>query len=366
VFFSDENVRELQPERRGGNDGWRSHSRQIGVGAYGSVFKATWRGNEVAVKVLRLPEEPRSRDSDAKDALRGKLAEIVEDFTKEVEICCDLAHPNLVTLLGYATQPELLLMQELMEGNSLDQQLYNEKWKPTRAQILKVALDVASGMAYLHTAFQEQRLNAKKKTRSGRRHVIDKPVIHRDLKSPNLLLRYPPPRRGKEGDARDLVCKVSDFGLSRDKKIEEDSVAGTALMTGCGSVLWMAPEIMLGHKYNEKVDTYSYAMCLVELVHRNLPWHGLGIGQQAIPVRVTKGERPVVQLKKCQPELKQLIVECWSHEAYARPEFTEIMYKVNAMYVKETTQTRASRNEMSSRSGPPASSGVYPDRIDEE
>ncbi len=231
VFFSDENVRELQPERRGGNDGWRSHSRQIGVGAYGSVFKATWRGNEVAVKVLRLPEEPHSRDSDAKDALRGKLTEIVEDFTKEVEICCDLAHPNLVTLLGYATQPELLLMQELMEGNSLDQQLYNEKWKPTRAQILKVALDVASGMAYLHTAFQEQRQNAKKKTRSGRRHVIDKPVIHRDLKSPNLLLRYPPPPRGKEGDARDLVCKVSDFGLSRDKKIEEDSVAGTATST---------------------------------------------------------------------------------------------------------------------------------------
>ena len=351
VFFSDENVRELQPERKGGDLGWQSRSNQIGVGAYGSVFKATWRGNEVAVKVLRLPEEPKNSFSDAKNALREKLEEIVTDFTKEVEICCDLAHPNLVTLLGYATQPDLLLMQELMQGNSIDQQLYNEKWKPTKAQILKVALDVASGMAYLHTAFQEQR-NSKRVTRSGKYTAIDKPVIHRDLKSPNLLLRYPPPPRGKEGDARDLVCKISDFGLSRDKKLEDTSVAATAMMTGCGSILWMAPEILLGEVYNEKVDVYSYAMCLVELVHRNLPWHGTGVGQQAIPVRVTRGKRPEAQLLKCEPAgLKELITECWKQEPHARPHFPDIMHSVNEMYMKEITKTSASTTSQDSPYG---------------
>ena len=370
VFFSDENVRELQPERKGGDPGWQSRSNQIGVGAYGSVFKATWRGNEVAVKVLRLPEEPKNKRDDAKDALREKLEEIVTDFTKEVEICCDLAHPNLVTLLGYATQPDLMLMQELMQGNSIDQQLYNEKWKPTTAQILKVALDVASGMAYLHTAFQEQR-SSKRKTRSGKSHVIDKPVIHRDLKSPNLLLRYPPPPRGQEGDARDLVCKISDFGLSRDKKLEDTSAAGTAMMTGCGSILWMAPEILLGAKYNEKVDVYSYAMCLVELVHRNLPWHGTGVGQQAIPVRVTRGQRPEAQLRKCRPEgLTELIGECWKHEPHARPEFPDIMFTCNDMYLshlKEMKQTGepSRRSGGASYSRPASKRAHHPDRIDE-
>ena len=62
-------------------------------------------------------------------------------------------------------------------------------------------------------------------------------------------------------------------------------MAATEMMTGCGSILWMAPEILLGEKYNEKVDVFSYAMCLLELTNRNLPWHGSGVGQQAIPVR---------------------------------------------------------------------------------
>ena len=95
----------------------------------------------------------------------------------QVEICCDLAHPNLVTMLGFATKPELLLMQELMEGSSIDQLLYTEKWKPTTPQILKVALDVASGMDYLHRAFQETRVRGQ--TNGGKQNLIDKPIIHR-------------------------------------------------------------------------------------------------------------------------------------------------------------------------------------------
>jgi serine/threonine protein kinase len=82
-------------------------------------------------------------------------------------------------MLGFATKPELLLMQELMEGSSIDQLLYTEKWKPTTPQILKVALDVASGMDYLHRAFQETR----GKTGSGKQNVIDKPIIHRCAKT---------------------------------------------------------------------------------------------------------------------------------------------------------------------------------------
>ena len=90
-----------------------------------------------------------------------------------------------------------------------------------------------------------------------------------------------PPGPGPHGEVR---VKISDFGLSRDKEIEE--AKGTVLMTGCGSALWMAPEILRGHKYNEKVDVFSYAMCLLELVDGNLPWTGVANSME-VPTMVT-------------------------------------------------------------------------------
>ena len=148
-------------------------------------------------------------------------------------------------------------------------------------------------------------------------------------------------------------------------------MAATAMMTGCGSILWMAPEILLGAKYNEKIDVYSYAMCLLELVHRNLPWHGSGVGQQAIPVRVTKGQRPDAQLRKCKPpEFKALIEECWDQDPHRRPEFPVIVHKIDQMYVNEITRTSALRTSnpsrrKSSEHSRPASPSIHPDRIDE-
>ena len=121
-----------------------------------------------------------------------------------------------------------MLVQELMLGQALDKQLYVERWKPSEFQIKKVATDVALGMQYLHTAFQDS---------SG----ASKPIIHRDLKSPNLLLTSPPPRSSLEPHAE---IKITDFGLTRDKEMEEAAMK-TGVMTGCGSVLWMAPEILM-------------------------------------------------------------------------------------------------------------------------
>jgi serine/threonine protein kinase len=120
----------------------------------------------------------------------------------------------------------------------------------------EVALGVARGMEYLHN-FRGRRNDGTEFT---------KPLMHRDLKSPNLLLQEDPQTAAAAG--RPLLAKVADFGLSRDKDLREVSEAllETNLMTGCGSILWMAPEILLGKTYNEKVDVFAYAMCLVELV----------------------------------------------------------------------------------------------------
>ena len=153
-------------------------------------------------------------------------------------------------MLGYATKPTLYIVQELLDGGSLDKQLYVEHWRPDEQQLLKGALDVASGMEYLHTHFTKAK-DGRESKRSMR------PVIHRDLKSPNILLDKAPPVSRASG-WWEVQFKVADFGLSRDKELisggTHDKTGG---MTGCGSVLWMAPEILLGEKYNQSVDVFS-------------------------------------------------------------------------------------------------------------
>ena len=152
------------------------------------------------------------------------------------------------------------------------------------------------------------------------------PVIHRDLKSPNLLLAAPP---SSAPDAPPIIVKVADFGLSRDKGQTAD-FQETEKMTGCGSVLWMAPEILLGKTYNEKVDVFSYAMCVLEMVDCNLPWSGTATSAE-VPYRVTKpGMRPTKQLRKATPVLKQLIEQCWVHDASQRPSFAGIVTTLRA------------------------------------
>ena len=308
VMFTSDNVRELQPRT------WQR--KPLGAGTYGMVYQATWRGRKVAVKVLKLPERGLVQTSNTEQALKHKVQEVIHNFVAEVEVCCDLNHPNLARLLGYAEQPKLMLVQELLQS-SVDKALYTDMWRPTLEQLLKSALDVARGMDYLHTAFQVHGGNCTQ------------PIIHRDLKTPNLLFATNP----LAGDP--VLIKITDFGLSRDKGMAA-TINQTIAMTGCGSVLWMAPEILLNRRYNEKIDLYSYAMCLVELVDRQLPWTGVA-PPAAVPNCVVTKERPLKQLRELtrgstvQRALKELICRCWDPDPDLRPAFSEVKVELKRL-----------------------------------
>eukprot|EP01049_Picozoa_sp_SAG25_P003766 SAG25_NODE_223_length_11586_cov_9.792635_1_plen_895_part_00 len=233
VMFRNEHVRELRPSD------WDKHV--LGQGGAGTVYKVRWRDADVAVKVIQLPTQRESMSEGKKQAMQVHLRRLAASFTTEVDICCELNHPNLVRLLGFATMPRLYIVQEFMAGSSLYNQLYIENWCPSIAQTRKVALDVAQGMAYLHTAFHDSAHQQQA-------------IVHRDLKSPNLLLAACPDSAGEVGD---LLVKISDFGLSKDKRM--DAMQHTMMMTAVGkgvqgTTLWMAPELMLTELYNEKVD----------------------------------------------------------------------------------------------------------------
>jgi tRNA A-37 threonylcarbamoyl transferase component Bud32 len=160
----------------------------IGEGAFGKVFKAEWKGRNVAVKVL----------------IRQNLsADVVREFETEVKIMSFLHHPNICMLLGACLAPEnRALVIELVEQGSLWAVLRTRRRQLSDEMRARFVLDTARGMSYLHH--------------------FELPILHRDMKSPNLLVEH------------DYSIKISDFGLSRVK-------AQIQTMTGnCGTVQWMA------------------------------------------------------------------------------------------------------------------------------
>jgi hypothetical protein len=83
VMFRDANLRELSPK------GWRE--QVVGKGGHGRVCRAEWKGMQVAVKALNMPEVAQGGSAEAQEALRAKLTHVAQDFVQEVEVCCDSA-----------------------------------------------------------------------------------------------------------------------------------------------------------------------------------------------------------------------------------------------------------------------------------
>ncbi|KAG4996827.1 hypothetical protein JHK82_027620 [Glycine max] len=166
-----------------------------------------------------------------------------EEFLKEVSLMKRLRHPNIVLLMGAVIQPsKLSIVTEYL--SSLYELLHmpNVGSSLSEKRCLSMAYDVASGMNYLHQ--------------------MRPPIVHRDLKSPNLLV----------DDS--YTVKVCDFGLSRTK-------ANTFLSskTAAGTPEWMAPEVIRGELSNEKCDVFSFGVILWELVTLQQPWRQLNPSQ---------------------------------------------------------------------------------------
>jgi serine/threonine protein kinase len=241
----------------------------------------------------------------------------------------ELRHPNLVLFMGAATLSHpTIIVSELCEGGPLFQLLHSQPdIKLSWPQRLKGAMDTAKGMTFLH-----------------RRRVV-----HRDLKSLNLLLVSK-----VSGRDEGLWVKISDFGLSRHLPSAGDAgqqgaavsacssmVAmpvncNAAMMTsGLGTCLWMAPEVLSGSVfYDEKVDVYSYGIVLFELICRRVPFDGSGLVEPiSVAIAVSAGRRPDVRHvpKDCPEEFCRTMEHCWNHEAAARPAFDVVLERLKVM-----------------------------------
>ncbi|VFQ94402.1 unnamed protein product [Cuscuta campestris] len=244
---------------------------RIGLGSYGEVYRADWNGTEVAVKKFL--------DQDFSGAA---LAE----FKREVRIMQRLRHPNVVLFMGAVTRPpNLSIITEFLPRGSLFRIIHHPHSQVDEKRRIKMALDVAMGMNCLHTSTPT--------------------IVHRDLKSPNLLVD------------NDWNVKVCDFGLSRLKHNTFLSSKSTA-----GTPEWMAPEVLRNEPSNEKCDVYSFGVILWELATMRLPWSGMNPMQVvgAVGFQNRRLEIP----KELDPLVARIIWECWQMDPNLRPSFAEL------------------------------------------
>ncbi|XP_060168992.1 probable serine/threonine-protein kinase SIS8 isoform X1 [Lycium barbarum] len=245
---------------------------RIGLGSYGEVYRGEWHGTEVAVKKFL--------DQDI-------TGESLEEFRSEVRIMKRLRHPNVVLFMGAVTRsPHLSIVTEFLHRGSLYRLLHRPNNQLDERRRLRMALDAARGMNYLHNCTPV--------------------IVHRDLKSPNLLVD------------RNWVVKVCDFGLSRMKNSTFLSSRSTA-----GTAEWMAPEVLRNEPSNEKCDVYSFGVILWELCTLQQPWGGMNPMQVVGAVGFQHRRLDIPE--DMDPAIADIIRKCWQTDPKLRPSFAEIM-----------------------------------------
>uniref|UniRef100_A0A8C8CRU0 Mitogen-activated protein kinase kinase kinase n=1 Tax=Oncorhynchus tshawytscha TaxID=74940 RepID=A0A8C8CRU0_ONCTS len=231
----------------------------VGSGAQGAVFLGKFHGEDVAVKKVR----------DIKET--------------EIKHLRKLKHPNIITFKGICTQAPCycILMEYCAQGQLYE--VLRAGRNITPSLLIDWAMGIAGGMNYLHL------------------HKI----IHRDLKSPNMLITH------------DDLVKISDFGTS--KELIDKSMK----MSFAGTVAWMAPEVIRNEPVSEKVDIWSFGVVLWEMLTGEVPYKDVdssaiiwGVGNNSLNLPIPKS---------CPDGFKILLRQCWNCKPRNRPSFRQIL-----------------------------------------
>lgn len=205
----------------------------VGTGSSGKVYKVVL-GNGEAVAVKKLWSGGK-KNSEGSDIEKGQVQVQDDGFEAEVETLGKIRHKNIVKLWCCCTTRDCkLLVYEYMPNGSLGDLLHSSKgglldW-PTR---YKIIMDAAEGLSYLH-------------------HDCVPPIVHRDVKSNNILL---------DGD---FGARVADFGVA--KVVDSIGKGPKSMSVIAGSCGYIAPEYAYTLRVNEKSDIYSFGVVILELV----------------------------------------------------------------------------------------------------
>lgn len=256
---------------------------ELGEGAFGKVYKGELKfknGQRSYVAVKSLKE--------------NASAKTQADFQREIELISELKHPNIICLLGIVLKqdPVCMLFEYMSEGDLhefLIANSPNEGKCLTQNQFLHIAIQIAQGMEYLS----------------------ENHYVHRDLAARNCLV------------SKDLVVKISDFGLSRDMySCDYYRVQSKSLLP----VRWMPPESILYGKFTTESDVWSYGVVLWEIYSYGLqPYYGFN-NQEVINMIRSRKLLPCPEA--CPSHCYSLMVECWAELAIRRPNFSELAHRL--------------------------------------
>ncbi|EDR22987.1 protein serine/threonine kinase, putative [Entamoeba dispar SAW760] len=198
--------------------------KQIGEGSFGVVFKGTFQGNKVAIKKMKM----------------GDDEEAMEEFNKEVAMLDKFRCEYIVHFYGAVFIPtKICLVTEYADMGSL-QSLINNHSKPNEHMRMKLVIDAAKGIQYLHF--------------NG--------IIHRDIKPDNVLIF-------SLDDGIEVNAKLTDFGSSRNVNSMKTNMTFTK---GIGTPVYMAPEILNQEKYTESADIFSFSILMYETFKWDRPY----------------------------------------------------------------------------------------------
>lgn len=218
-----------------------SPDKMIGKGGSSQVYKGCLPdGKELAIKILKHSEDS------------------LKEFVLEIEIITALRHKNIMSLFGFCFEDDhLLLVYDFLSRGSLEENLYAAGKEPLVLcwkERYKVAIGVAEALDYLHEREPQ-------------------PVIHRDIKSSNILL------------SDDFEPQLSDFGLAKWASPTSSHITCTYV---AGTFGYLAPEYFIYGKVNEKIDVYAYGVVLLELLS----------GRKPISSNYPKGQESLVMWAK--------------------------------------------------------------------
>ncbi|XP_052379431.1 ephrin type-A receptor 7 isoform X5 [Oncorhynchus keta] len=251
--------------------------RVIGAGEFGEVCSGRMklpgkRDMSVAIKTLKVGYSEKQR----------------RDFLCEASIMGQFDHPNVVHLEGVVTRGKpVMIVIEYMENCSLDAFLRKHDGQFTVIQLVGMLRGIAAGMRYLS----------------------DMGYVHRDLAARNVLVNS------------NLVCKVSDFGLSR--VIDDDPEAVYTTTGGKIPVRWTAMEAIQYRKFTSASDVWSYGIVMWEVMsYGERPYWDMS--NQDVIKAIEEGYRLPAPMD-CPPGLHQLMLDCWQKDRADRPKFDQIV-----------------------------------------
>jgi len=253
----------------------------IGKGGFAKVYSCTLNGEPAVAKVI--------------DSQRMN-EEMTYLLTNECTIWARLKHRNICSFFGMApTSQAVLLICELLPDGALQdklEQLRDKRAAPPSVRHLVTQLQqISSGMEYLHS--------------------LDPPVLHRDLKSANILLA--------EGGDR---LAIADFGLAR-----YQAAQGKKMTAETGSYRWMAPEVIRHEEYDQRCDVYSFAILAWEMLTYKVPFTDMMPVEAAFAV-AREAKRPAIPPALADSPtyspINLMLTTCWHQQASKRPPFSAI------------------------------------------